>query len=98
MMNDYIDDAVKNIDMHIAAQVKTLTAARGTMPNAAGLNDLIEAKKNLLSMKGSTKIVVKPAKKEVVQEGTLTCEYCGVTGLNKATYVRWHGDKCKSKK
>jgi hypothetical protein len=91
MMNDYIDAAVKNIDTHIAAQVKTLTAARGTMPNAAGLNDLIEAKKNLLAMKG----VVKKAP-EVSVEG-LTCEHCGTTGLTKAMYGRWHGDKCSKK-
>ena len=91
MMNDYIEASVKNIDMHILAQVKTLTAARGTMSNAAGLNDLLEAKKNLLSMKGSVKSV------PVVDSGLIKCEHCGEENT-KAMHGRWHGDKCKSKK
>ena len=91
MMNDYIEASVKNIDMHILAQVKTLTAARGTMSNAAGLNDLLEAKKNLLSMKGSVKSA------PVVDSGLIKCEHCGEENT-KAMHGRWHGDKCKSKK
>ena len=27
-----------------------------------------------------------------------TCEYCGITGKNKAMYNRWHGNNCKTNK
>lgn len=90
-MND-VDEAIENIDKQIQAQVGVLNTGRGIIPNAAGLNALIEAKTHLLAMQGTSK--KGPA---VAVEG-LTCEHCGTTGLNKAMYGRWHGDKCKSKK
>ena len=71
MMNDYIDAAINNIDMHIAAQVKTLTAARGTMPNAAGLNDLIEARNNIVAMKKPAKASVAPRRPTPAKRATV---------------------------
>lgn len=91
MMIVNLDDAIENVSKHIEAQVNVLNTGRGIIPNAAGLNDLIEAKKNLLAMKG----VVKKA--PVASVEGLTCEHCGTTGLTKAMYGRWHGDKCSKK-
>lgn len=95
-MND-VDKAIESIDKHIQAQVGVLSTGRGIITNAAGLNALIDAKDNLIAMQ-KPQAKAKPAKKEAVQEGSLTCEHCGATGLTKLTYGRWHGDRCKEKK
>lgn len=96
-MNDVESKALARIESSIKATLSTIALGRGLGAQAAELNDLVKAKENILAMQ-KPKVKAKPAKKEAVQEGTLTCEHCGATGLTKLTYGRWHGDKCKDKK
>ena len=91
-----IEKAIKNLDNNIDVQINVLSTGRNLAVNAAGFCELVKAREILLGMNLQTK--VSPAKKEVTQEGSLTCEHCGQTGLTKLTYGRWHGDKCKGKK
>ena len=80
-----IEEALESIERNIEAQIRVLATSRGIINNSAGLNELIEAKNNLISMK------VKPS------NGLITCEHCGEANT-KAMHGRWHGDKCKMKK
>lgn len=93
-----IDQALEKLEIGINSQIQAIAISRGLAANAQALNEMIIAKNNILAMqKPKPKAKAKPAKKEA-QEGTLTCEHCGATGLTKLTYSRWHGDKCKEKK
>ena len=90
------DQALEKLEIGINAQIQAIAISRGLAANAQALNELVNAKNNILAMqkpKPKTKAKSKSSKEE-----TLTCEHCGTTGLTKLTYSRWHGDKCKEKK
>jgi len=89
--------ALTRIESSISSVLSTIALGRGLGAQASELNNLITAKENILAMQ-RLNAKAKPAKKEAVQEGSVTCEHCGQTGLTKLTYGRWHGDKCKGKK
>jgi hypothetical protein len=97
MMNDVEGKALARIESSIKMTLSTIALGRGLGAQASELNNLIKAKENILAMQ-RLNAKAKPAKKEVTQEGSVTCEHCGQTGLTKLTYGRWHGDKCKGKK
>ena len=96
MNDENVDQALEKLEIGINAQIQAIAISRGLAANAQALNELVNAKNNILAMqkpKPKTKAKAKSSKEE-----TLTCEHCGTTGLTKLTYSRWHGDKCKEKK
>jgi len=89
MMNDdqVKNEAIEQLDKAIKAQIAVLGSGRAIAGNASSFNSLIEAKNTLMNMNSGNN------KKE--EDGNLTCEVCGTTGLTKAMYGRWHGKSCK---